>query len=135
MKIKKQTRVRCARDLIKYGDGGMIDIEFSVQYLQLKFAGRYPELLQKAVVPVLEKAAETGLIEKQRAQNLIGAYRLWTLLSAVFSLCGDDAEKEWDDVSAPTVRLLCRMCGVADKASLLEKIKKTAQTAASDRLC
>lgn len=134
LKIKNQTRVRCARDLIKYGDGGMIDIEFSVQYLQLKFAGRYPELLQKAVVPVLETAAETGLIEKQRAQNLIGAYRLWTLLSAVFSLCGDDVEKEWDDISAPTVRLLCRMSGVADKASLLEKIKKTAQTAASDRL-
>ena len=91
-------------------------------------------MLRKAVVPVLEKAADAGLIEQERARNLIAAYRLWTLLSAVFSLCGDDAEKEWDDVSAPTVRLLCRMCGAADKAALLEKIEQTAKTAASDRL-
>ena len=38
----------------------MIDIEFSAQYLQLKYAGQYPDLLQKAVVPVLTKAVEHG---------------------------------------------------------------------------
>ncbi|MBP3402623.1 MAG: bifunctional [glutamine synthetase] adenylyltransferase/[glutamine synthetase]-adenylyl-L-tyrosine phosphorylase [Alphaproteobacteria bacterium] len=133
-KIRNQFRVLSVTDQIKYGGGGMIDIEFSAQYLQLKYAGQYPDLLQKAVVPVLTKAVEHGLIEPQAGQILTQAYRLWTLLSVVLSLCSEDAGAGWENMSASTIRLMCRFCSVENKEALRRLIEQTADRAASYRL-
>lgn len=133
-KIREQFRILSVKDQIKYGGGGMVDIEFSAQYLQLKYAGQYPDLLQRAVVPVFAKAVEYGLIEPQTGQVFMQAYRLWTLLSVLLSLCPADAEAGWENISTPTIRQMCRFCAVEDKNALRRLIEQTADGAALNRL-
>lgn len=133
-KIKAQFHGQSVTDQIKYGAGGMIDIEFSVQYLQLLYAAKYPDLLQKAVVPVLEKAASYALIAPEAAECLAEAYRLWSFISGLLSLEQEDIKTRMEELSSSTIKLLCNFNAVKDADALNEKIKQTAQNAALYRL-
>lgn len=130
-KIRENCRPNGVLGAVKYGRGGMVDIEFSAQYLQLLYAGRYPEILQRAVVPVLTQAVESGLVDRTAGDALIRAYRLWTLISALFSLCVENPKSDWNDLSDTTKHLICRFTGVENEAELRKKIDETAQKAAS----
>lgn len=61
---------------IKHDPGGMVDIEFIVQYLVLASGRTHPELLDNAGnIALLERAAQAGLIEPTDAQACAQAYR------------------------------------------------------------
>ncbi|MCW5607107.1 MAG: bifunctional [glutamate--ammonia ligase]-adenylyl-L-tyrosine phosphorylase/[glutamate--ammonia-ligase] adenylyltransferase [Nitrosomonas sp.] len=61
---------------IKHDRGGIIDVEFIVQYLVLGFAHRHPELTDNiGNIALLKLAAELGLITSQSAENCRIAYR------------------------------------------------------------
>ena len=62
-----------ARD-VKSGPGGIREIEFIVQTLQLLHAGRYPFLQTHATDIALEQLARYGLLGREDAQFLNGAY-------------------------------------------------------------
>ncbi len=130
-KIRENFRPTGAAEAVKYGRGGMIDIEFSAQYLQLLHADRHPEILQRAVVPVLARAVGAGLIDRTAGDALMRAYRLWTLLSALFSLCVENPKSDWDDLSDTTKRLMCRFTGAGNEAELRREIDGAARSAAS----
>ena len=133
-KIAEQFHTASLADRIKYGSGGMIDIEFSVQYLQLRYAGEYPDLLQKAVLPVLDKAVSHRLIDAEAAACLAEAYQLWTLLSALLSLCLEDKKTPLKELPLSAVRLLCDFCQTENKEVLEQKISETLQKSALCRL-
>jgi glutamate-ammonia-ligase adenylyltransferase len=65
---------------IKHDKGGMVDIEFMVQFLVLAYASRYPQLTaNRGNLALLGMAAELGLIEKgsgERARDIYRALRL-----------------------------------------------------------
>lgn len=61
---------------IKHDSGGMVDIEFMVQYLILAYAHRYPELTVNAGnLALLKMAAELGLIDADLAGQTRALYR------------------------------------------------------------
>ena len=61
---------------IKHDRGGMVDIEFIVQYLVLAHGRTHPALLDNAGnIALLERAAQAGLIETADAQACAQAYR------------------------------------------------------------
>ncbi len=61
---------------LKQGHGGIADIEFMVQYAVLRWAARYPELLQWTDnVRLLGSLSELGLMPGQAASDLADAYR------------------------------------------------------------
>ncbi len=61
---------------IKHDRGGIIDVEFIVQYLVLGFAHRHPEMTGNiGNIALLKLAAELGLITSQSAENCRIAYR------------------------------------------------------------
>jgi glutamate-ammonia-ligase adenylyltransferase len=61
---------------LKQDAGGMIDIEFIVQYLVLQYAARYPELTANiGNIALLKLAGQLGLIEPGLAANVADAYR------------------------------------------------------------
>jgi [glutamine synthetase] adenylyltransferase / [glutamine synthetase]-adenylyl-L-tyrosine phosphorylase len=64
-----------SRREIKSGTGGIRDIEFSVQILQLVHGGDDPELRHRATLPSLEALAAGGYVGGQDAEALAGAYR------------------------------------------------------------
>lgn len=60
---------------LKVGLGGMVDIEFIVQYIVLGWASQFPSLVRYSDnVRILEAAASEGLISLEDAGTLHGAY-------------------------------------------------------------
>jgi len=61
---------------LKQGTGGIVDIEFMVQYAVLGGAHRYPSLLEFTDnIRLIEVASQTGLITTEQGQTLIDAYQ------------------------------------------------------------
>ncbi|MFM2397309.1 MAG: glutamate-ammonia-ligase adenylyltransferase [Pseudomonadota bacterium] len=61
---------------IKQDNGGMVDIEFMVQFLVLAHAHRYPELTANSGnIALLESAAKLGLISQQDSDLVRDIYR------------------------------------------------------------
>ena len=63
---------------LKLVAGGLIDIEFIAQYLQLAFAHQRPGILDVSTRSALEKAGSGGLITTEEADVLVEAHRLYT---------------------------------------------------------
>ena len=63
-------------DNVKYARGGVVDVEFIVQYLVLSQSQYEPKLLENyGNIALLKIAAECGLIDKNLAENCAAAYR------------------------------------------------------------
>ncbi|WP_374603100.1 bifunctional [glutamate--ammonia ligase]-adenylyl-L-tyrosine phosphorylase/[glutamate--ammonia-ligase] adenylyltransferase [Arenimonas sp.] len=67
-------RRELAEDL-KLGPGGIREVEFLVQALQLIRAGREPELRGRSLLPVLAALADAGHVKPATAERLAIAYR------------------------------------------------------------
>ena len=102
---------------LKDAAGGLIDIEFIAQYLQLVHAAAVPELLDSSTVRVLEKAARAGVLAPADAEVLRPAARLYHDLTQVLRLCvtGPFNPKT---AGAGLLRLLARAGDVPDFATL-----------------
>lgn len=61
---------------LKLGRGGLADVEWTVQLLQMRHAGRIEELRTPQTLPALEAAAAAGLITAEDAETLAEAWRL-----------------------------------------------------------
>ncbi|MCV2403915.1 bifunctional [glutamate--ammonia ligase]-adenylyl-L-tyrosine phosphorylase/[glutamate--ammonia-ligase] adenylyltransferase [Marinomonas sp. C2222] len=63
---------------LKQGAGGIIDIEFMVQYLVLAWSNQHPELMTYSDnVRQLEIASAVALIDKEKADKMIETYTLY----------------------------------------------------------
>ncbi len=60
---------------IKLGRGGLADVEWVVQLLQLRHAARLPSLRTTATLPAMAAAAEAGLLDRADADVLAAAWR------------------------------------------------------------
>jgi glutamate-ammonia-ligase adenylyltransferase len=61
---------------VKHGRGGIVDIEFMVQYWVLRWAARHPELTHHTDnISILGDLARAGLLPQDRTQLLVDAYK------------------------------------------------------------
>ncbi|MEP9364600.1 bifunctional [glutamine synthetase] adenylyltransferase/[glutamine synthetase]-adenylyl-L-tyrosine phosphorylase [Nocardioides sp. CN2-186] len=60
---------------LKLGRGGLADIEWTVQLLQMRYAGRVPELRTSRTLEALTAAREAGLIDEDDAAVLQQSWR------------------------------------------------------------
>jgi glutamate-ammonia-ligase adenylyltransferase len=72
---------------LKYVAGGLVDLEFIAQYLQLVHAAAVPAILDTSTARVLEKAARFGLLSVEDAEVLRPAVRLYDDLTQILRLC------------------------------------------------
>jgi glutamate-ammonia-ligase adenylyltransferase len=63
---------------LKLVAGGLIDIEFIAQYLQLAFAHKRPGILDVSTRKAIEEAAADRLISAEEAEVLVDAHKLYT---------------------------------------------------------
>lgn len=61
---------------LKLGPGGLVDVEWTVQLLQLRHAGRIPALRTPSTLPALKALADNGLVTAADADILADAWRL-----------------------------------------------------------
>ncbi len=92
---------------LKQDPGGMIDIEFMVQYWVLWRAHDYPKLIdQRDNVHVLEALASAGLLDAHDATVLVGAYRRYLSVEHRLKLLERRALVAWDDLEGFPERVL-----------------------------
>lgn len=59
---------------LKLGVGGLVEVEFMVQYLLLAHGREHPEIRTTSTVDALAALSKAGLIGRRRATRVIGAY-------------------------------------------------------------
>ncbi|MCC2111778.1 MAG: bifunctional [glutamine synthetase] adenylyltransferase/[glutamine synthetase]-adenylyl-L-tyrosine phosphorylase, partial [Hyphomicrobiales bacterium] len=74
---------------LKNVSGGLIDIEFVAQYLQLTNAAHSSEVLDVNTLGALTKASRSGMLPAADAEILIPAARLYHDLTQILRLCID----------------------------------------------
>ncbi|MFZ5690700.1 MAG: bifunctional [glutamine synthetase] adenylyltransferase/[glutamine synthetase]-adenylyl-L-tyrosine phosphorylase [Pseudomonadota bacterium] len=109
---------------LKYAAGGLTDIEFIAQYLQLVHAADHPEILDPSTGRVLERAARLGLLSAEDSEVLRPAVQLYQNLSQILRLClsGPFDPKKTDP---GLLRLLTRAADVPDFATLDAYVTET----------
>lgn len=79
-KIDANSRARSRRDDIKRGAGGIRELEFLVQSLQILRGGREPTLRRPGFLPALSSAVKLGLIEEDIGRTLGESYGFLRIL-------------------------------------------------------
>ena len=102
---------------LKYAAGGLIDVEFIAQYLQLVNAAAHPDILDPSTVRCLEKASRLGLLTPEDSEALRPAAQLYQDLSQILRLC---LTAPFDSKTAGEglLRLLARAADVPDFPTL-----------------
>ncbi len=115
---------------VKHRRGGMIDIEFVVQYLQLREASRRSDLLETNTLAALQGLARAGILAADEAQDLVHALTLWRNVQGILKLT---AEEPFDEEAAsPALKvILAAGGGSVDFATLKEDMEAAGVRAAS----
>jgi glutamate-ammonia-ligase adenylyltransferase len=112
---------------LKYAAGGLVDVEFVAQYLQLVHAAEHPDILDPSTVRSLEKASRLGLLAREDAEILRPAAQLYLNLSQILRLC---LSGPFDPKTAGggLLRLLARAADVPDFPTLEAHIAETQES-------
>jgi len=108
---------------LKYAAGGMVDIEFIAQYLQLVHASRHPDILNVSTLQVLENAARLDLLPSSMMEVLRPATRLYHNLTQILRLCVSqkfDPNTAGDDL----LRIMTRAGDAPDFSSLEARVRE-----------
>ncbi|MEZ5764256.1 MAG: bifunctional [glutamine synthetase] adenylyltransferase/[glutamine synthetase]-adenylyl-L-tyrosine phosphorylase [Xanthobacteraceae bacterium] len=109
---------------LKYAAGGLIDIEFVAQFLQLVHASEHPAVLDPGTLNVLEAAAKLGVLSQPDANVLRPAMRLYQDLNQILRLCLSENFKP-ATAGADLLRLLARAADEPDFSALEARLKET----------
>jgi glutamate-ammonia-ligase adenylyltransferase len=109
---------------LKQVRGGIVDLEFITQFLQLVSAARQPDILNQNTKVALTKLAAAHVLEPADAELLIPAARLYQSLTQVLRLC---LEESFAASEAPQALrdLLARSADMPDFATLEATLKET----------
>jgi [glutamine synthetase] adenylyltransferase / [glutamine synthetase]-adenylyl-L-tyrosine phosphorylase len=109
---------------LKQVRGGLVDLEFIVQFLQLAHAADHPTILNRTTFAVLAAAASAGLIDRDDYRRLADAAQLLHDLTQVLRLT---IEGPFDPASAPKglKSLLARSGNTTSFEDLEIKLKQT----------
>lgn len=109
---------------LKNAAGGMVDIEFIAQYLQLIHAADKPGILDVSTVQVLDSAARLGVLSQSDADILRAASRLYHDLTQIIRLCVTEKFKP-ETAGEDLLRVLTRAGDAPDFSSLEARVRET----------
>ncbi len=75
---------------LKYARGGLIDIEFTAQYLQLRHGHDHPGILSIGTATALENATAAGLLAPEVGAELVSTLMLWRRVQGFLRLTTED---------------------------------------------
>jgi len=128
-------RTRIERELgaqsiwnIKYVRGGLIDVEFIAQYLQLRYAHDHPDVLAPNTADALDRLAARGLLDPETAGLLGRALALWQGAQQILRLTLDNPSgvATGNELPRPLQQRLAAMSGAVDFEALQDTMAKTA---------
>jgi glutamate-ammonia-ligase adenylyltransferase len=127
---ERMARQHEARSLwqVKHLRGGLVDLEFLAQYLQLRHGAAHPEVFDSSTQGAFAKLARAGLIGASLGGRLIEATRLMRQVQGYLRLTVGDS---FDESAAPDgiKAALAEATGSASFAALKTAMVSAAQTA------
>jgi glutamate-ammonia-ligase adenylyltransferase len=109
---------------LKYVAGGMVDIDFIAQYLQLAHAAAMPDILDVSTRQVLDNAARLGVLPQASAEILRAAAHLYHDLTQILRLCVSERFKP-ESAGDDLLRVMARAGDAPDFSSLQARVKET----------
>lgn len=127
-RIAKERPARNPWD-IKHRPGGLHDLNFIAQYLQLRHAPTHPQILSGSSEKAFDALAQAGLLPQEKAATLRAGAGLWRQVENYLRLTTGD---RFDPATAsPGLRTaLARAAGMLDFDSLERTLQDSAQAAA-----
>ncbi|MDP6841176.1 MAG: bifunctional [glutamine synthetase] adenylyltransferase/[glutamine synthetase]-adenylyl-L-tyrosine phosphorylase [Rhodospirillales bacterium] len=111
---------------VKHIRGGLVDIEFIAQYLQLRHAGQFPNILSTNTLQALSRLEISGLIEAGDGGTLRDALALWQAIQGMLRLTLSEAADTSREMPEALKRALARAAGAPDFESLQAQMRRTA---------
>lgn len=84
---------------IKQGSGGIEDIEFAIQYLQLKNSKKYPDLITFSTEVAIKRLVYHGVIKSDTGRTLLEYLRFLKTAEAILRLNEEKVLKESSELS------------------------------------
>jgi glutamate-ammonia-ligase adenylyltransferase len=109
---------------LKQARGGLIDLEFIAQFLQIVSAAAHPNVLDQNTELALTKLSAVGVLAPGDAEILVPAARLYHTLTQVLRLCLDKPFVA-DEAPRALKDLLARASDMPDFATLEATLKDT----------
>jgi glutamate-ammonia-ligase adenylyltransferase len=109
---------------LKNAAGGLTDIDFVAQHLQLVHAAEYPDVLDVNTLKVLDNAERLGVLPHSDAEVLRSAGRLYNDLTQILRLCVSGRFKP-DAAGEDLLRVMARAGDAPDFSSLQARVKET----------
>jgi [glutamine synthetase] adenylyltransferase / [glutamine synthetase]-adenylyl-L-tyrosine phosphorylase len=109
---------------LKYAAGGMVDIDFIAQFLQLVHAADKPDILNVSTLQVLDNAARLGVLPQSAVEILRSADRLYHDLTQILRLCVSGKFKP-ETSGEDLLRVLARAGDAPDFSSLQARLRDT----------
>jgi len=110
---------------LKHARGGLVDVEFIAQYLQLVHASEHPGVLDQNTIEAYRKLRDAGVLSPEHADVLIPATRLLHDLTQILRLC---LEGRFDPATAPAgLEGLLAVAGEAPNFGELEERLRSQQ--------
>jgi [glutamine synthetase] adenylyltransferase / [glutamine synthetase]-adenylyl-L-tyrosine phosphorylase len=109
---------------LKQVRGGLIDLEFIAQFLQIASAAEHPEVLDQNTELALTKLSAAGVLSPGDAEILVPAARLYHTLTQLLRLCLDKPFAA-DEAPRALKDLLARASDMPDFATLEATLKDT----------
>ncbi len=109
---------------MKYAAGGLTDIDFIAQHLQLIHAAVHPDILDVSTLRVLDNAERLGVLAHPDAEILRSAGRLYNDLTQILRLCVTVRFKP-ETSGEGLLRVMARAGDTPDFSSLQARVKET----------
>lgn len=116
---------------LKLAPGGLVDIEFIVQALQLTAGALAPQVLSANTGEALAKLSATGLLSADAAERLGAAWRVWSDLTQVLRVT---VTGEFAPASAPPplIARLADLAGADSREALEARVSMLQQAVRAD---
>lgn len=103
---------------IKLGPGGIEDIEFYIQWLQLQNAHDAPDVIVQNTLAAVHRLFRRGIIGEDRMSVIVRAYEYYRRLDTFLRLNEDHVVRKDGEITG----LLARFMGHSDSEELLESL-------------
>ena len=113
---------------VKHLPGGLVDVEFIAQYLQLRHGHDHPSILATNTRTALKLCRDADLLDATTAGQLIEALDLWQAIQGKLRLAVEgQIDKDWEDQVLLGLQAdLAKAGGAVDFTALKEKMRSVA---------
>ncbi|MBM4137424.1 MAG: hypothetical protein FJ241_11410 [Nitrospira sp.] len=108
---------------IKHGRGGIKEIEFLIQYLQLKHAGRFPDLIIHNTVTAIKRLASYDILNRDTEGLLLHAHRFMRTIETLLRFNEEDVLK----IDSELTGIIVTFLRLQSKDKLIQQIENARQ--------